>query len=1423
MTVWRVTVEEYDGTGHDVVIDASDEATVSDLRDELSSRGFSRGNLLFDGQRTSEGITLEESPLQHGSYISTKGRLSNPGPGWYLVAVAGPDTGIWTAITQEGVSVGRSSLCDLAVNDSALSGKHFVAKKMNNKIVIEDLDSTNGTMVEGEVIDGQLEVAEGTYIGAGVTTFGILRIQDSAIATTLAKLGSTVPFQRRFRDALNSLPQSLKHPSPPGEKSSASRRSILSFIIPLFSTAGFGLMMGLSSGGSVGRRLAIMLPIMALGPLFIAIDSLRRRKLEAREEAEEKAEYERKRGVFLKELERVRREERDRDRWMATPAGIASLLTHVRHSRLWERLDSDEDFCEVAMGLYSCPSDVKVEGRPEEAEFQFDEHWAAVLRHSLVRDGPAAVIGPMGRARALARSLLLDLATSHSPNDVKIWLVTDVESVESSDWNDVRWLPHTFMGEGQNYIFATSQHRATALSALRSIINERRGDERREGISLPVHVVVIDCVNLIEIEELTDLLVDGAPVGVVGLVLDELVTPEGTRAQLALGQLADDATFVSQTQPRAGSVRSFEMTAKCFGSAARSMAAYRPAGSSREVLGGSEVIRLVDLIDAEIDPEGADRVIDRWRGGGTSKVRIGGLGDLITEVDIMRDGPHGLVGGTTRSGKTEFLKSLITALAVANHPDDLSIVIVDFKGGVDHELSALLPHVIDLSTNHNVDSFVRTVRLIEAELERRQREFKGVGAPNFDAYRAARQANPSLLPIPRLLIVIDEFSELLSSETGKANLSSVESITRVGGGLGVHLLLVTQNFENQLPSQIAANAGLRICFRVQEANHSKAVLNSPEAATIPKERIGRAFLRSHGGRVVEFQAARVAGPLPGKEAVTAPVSARIVPLSAVADAPPEAPIVDVPAADTDMYAVVEVIRSAAARTGWTSPVVPWPKDLPRNLTIGDFTGTDMDWPVGLLDEPERQRQSPVGLEVLGSNVLFLGGAEARLGEVLRAVATNGVIRRSPEQLHLYVIDQLGQGLSSLLAFPHTGGVAERNEPLAMRIMRLVAAEVGRRKSRLSELGMATIQELSASTNEDFPEIVLVVHGADRLLMHGEAQPSPILAPLLGLLSESVGTGVRVLMSGPSSLAHHRIGSSIGRRFVLMCPDPQEYSALGVHRSLYSGLDGFGRAVDVASGHLMQFAAIPSTPEASATEVIRALGYRMTERWKETEGSPRLPVKVRELLWPMPISQVISSAPPPEVHQPVAMSINTETGELAWLDADEDGPAFVVCGSPKSGRSNALIASATLMSQNGWDVLGLPLSRRSPVASGVFPGTVVHQEDLKAVGETRKPVALFIDDAHKWVGEVDGLQSLLDGPGPRTVLVAGPTEFFGGRSDLLRVLPSRCALVLAPQSGMDASLFGVRRLNDEVLRDTRPGRGILVVSGELMGAQVPLAI
>ena len=423
MTVWRVTVEDDSGTSQDVVIDAPEEATVLDLWSELASR-FQIEPLTHDGEPIEDPIMLENSPLRHGSYISTRTQEPEPGPGWYLVAVAGPDTGVWIPITSEGVSVGRHSSCSLVVKDSALSGRHFVVRLADQGVVIEDLRSTNGTIVEGDLVKSQTELSDGTYIGAGVTTFGILRIDSSAIAPEFSKIGSTIPFQRRFRDALNPLPKSLTHPSPPSDNAASSRRSILSYIIPLLSTAGFGLLMARpwewGEDGFDSTRLLIMLPIMALGPLFIAIDSLRRRKSEARANAEKKADYEQERSRLIERLERVRRDERDRDRWAATPAGIASLLTRIRHSKLWERSDSDEDFCEVAIGLYGRPSDISVEGRPDNSTLPFDNHWAAVLRHSLVREGSLAVIGPMARTRALARSLLLDLATSHSPNDVKI-------------------------------------------------------------------------------------------------------------------------------------------------------------------------------------------------------------------------------------------------------------------------------------------------------------------------------------------------------------------------------------------------------------------------------------------------------------------------------------------------------------------------------------------------------------------------------------------------------------------------------------------------------------------------------------------------------------------------------------------------------------------------------------------------------------------------------------------------------------------------------------------------------------------------------------------------------------------------------------------------------------------------------------------
>ena len=193
----------------------------------------------------------------------------------------------------------------------------------------------------------RLMYRDGTYIAAGSTTFCVSQIESDAIAPQAPKVGSTVPFQRRFREALEPLPAKLRHPAPPSEPSESSRRSWFSFLIPIVSTGGFFLAM--SIGGDRGPNklyLLFMLLPQYFSSLIVGSSAGDRR----RSRAKKKAEYEESCGRFRAELENARMEERRRDRWAATPPGLAGLLTRVHHSRLWERSATDEDFCEVAIG-----------------------------------------------------------------------------------------------------------------------------------------------------------------------------------------------------------------------------------------------------------------------------------------------------------------------------------------------------------------------------------------------------------------------------------------------------------------------------------------------------------------------------------------------------------------------------------------------------------------------------------------------------------------------------------------------------------------------------------------------------------------------------------------------------------------------------------------------------------------------------------------------------------------------------------------------------------------------------------------------------------------------------------------------------------------------------------------------------------------
>lgn len=226
-----------------------------------------------------------------------------------------------------------------------------------------------------------------------------------------------------------------------------------------------------------------------------------------------------------------------------------------------------------------------------------------------------------------------------------------------------------------------------------------------------------------------------------------------------------------------------------------------------------------------------------------------GLGpDGPVFADLFADGPHGLIAGTTGSGKSVLLQTWIAALCRSKEPDQLRLILMDFKGGAAFSSLAGLPHVESCSDNLDLRSALRTLRSVQAEVRYREAVLKTSGCPDIDAHNRAGSGPP----LPRILVVIDEFQVLTADFP--PGVEALESLTALGRSLGIHIVLATQKPSGVITSRMRTNIALRICMRVREASDSLEVLDSPVAADFPPDRPGMGCI-STGHRSDMFRAA----------------------------------------------------------------------------------------------------------------------------------------------------------------------------------------------------------------------------------------------------------------------------------------------------------------------------------------------------------------------------------------------------------------------------------------------------------------------------------------------------------------------------------------------------------------------------------------
>lgn len=1410
MSLWRVRIDDARSGAHDVVIDASPDSLVDDLKLSLAAAGFSSG---VSGLAMSAGRTLADLRLAHGASIACGGPSPSSRqrrPGTYLVVVGGLRAGSFLRVEPHEQLVGRSPEAHLRVEDALVGRQHCSVRLAPDLgVVITDLGSTSGTVAEGRPIETPTTVEPGKVVQCGATLLAV----EEVVARDLPALADVDdgarPFARHFREALTPIPLRLRAPSPLPEEEPTSRGTWWRPLLPLFSGVALALLTG---------RWQFLI-VMALGPIVLLVESQRTKKARVKARAQKvaraQAEFNEHQAVVGSTLA----EEQLRRRRLAPGAGLAIVHATLQTRQLWARASEDEDFASVTVGYASLATALTIEGQSQQ---QPSELWRVPVVVPLVQTGSLAILGAPKRSQAVARGLLLSLAASHSPNDLRIWVLTD--ELRAPGWDFARWLPHSFLDGGGARLAVDADARGALLKLLGQVLESRLEAASKTSlgsVQLPLDVVVLDWAGSASNEDVAALLSKGGRLGILGLAVEAEMMLEGVGGTVRLSSHADAATFESRLQPRVDGMVVAEVDAQAATTAARALAGLRPAvGAAGQADPGE--IRLLDLL-----PEGTDdaALAATWgRAAPSTRVVVGRSSGTLMHVDVVKDGPHGLVGGTTRSGKTEFLKTLFASLMIANSPDELSILIVDFKGGVDHAAFLDVPHVISLTTNADVDRFSRTIELLVAEQRRRQRVFAACGAANIDAYAAVRRSDPSALPMPRLLVVVDEFGELLSTETGKAHLKALESVTRVGSALGVHLLLVTQTFEGQLPAQIAANTGLRICFRVQQPSDSKVVLDTGAAAGIPKGRPGRAYSRSQRGDLVEFQSARVAGRRPDLRTGPPPVRVLPAPLGALVGFSTAELHEEVPLAESDLAAILESLRQAARRTGWTASAIPWPEELPRLVPVTTlFQGPAGHVPLGLADVPDEQAQEAVFVGPDDEQVLIVGGPSSGAGAALLTLATSASVRMTPDLLHLYAIDLADGVLAPLASLPNVGSVAVRNEPLSLKIVRRLLDMAAERRALMASHGVSSAGDL-AGRGVALPRVVLALHGAERLVAKEENSATPLTAAVLRLLAETPGTGIHLWLTGTSVLGYHRLGTSIARRVVLPIPDTNELPNLGVPRGSAAALDGPGRGYDVVEKRVVQLASLSDRPgEVPAADVVRALGVRLHDRWRGSAGGPE---RLVDVTWPLPFELVALDAmvPPDSDDHPFPVGIDLGRGEWAWLDAVEDGPVIGVVGATRSGRSSALLAIAELGRAAGWRIIGLPASRRSrlwhPDATldqvlGVSAAQPVQ------LGELHEQTIIMVDDAHRLEVDDIGLSKLLHAEHPVVLVVAGAVDFVSRRSGFLRTLPRmRSGIVLAPSGSGDGSAFGLSRIPDAALAEGRAGRGLLVSNGEWREHQLP---
>ncbi len=937
----------------------------------------------------------------------------------------------------------------------------------------------------------------------------------------------------------------------PPAKPQKNRSNLLTGLLP---SLGMLLTSGLmaSMGGNMMVFSLISGAMAIVTAVLTAIQNSVAFKRESKERIEKYLKYADNKRL---EITKYRNFERDALNTMYPDIPKEQSLFKKFSSDLFDRQINDEDFLQIRLGTGSIKAIREIEYKkqerleieddlqliPEKISEEFFVLSDAPVICDLKENNGIGIVGNEENRFSIFKNIIIDICARQYYSDVQLFFVADKNHKNRMEW--LRLLPYV-SNEKVHYrnIACDSASKNRMFDFLFKELSQREQGKKGEYIivffydecGFQTHPISKFIDKLKELSCAFVFMEDwkrNIPQGCSSLILIESDTA-GTLVDVSDQNKKTDFTYKSISNEDARQI--VNLLAPVY------TEEISLEGSLTKNISMFEMLNIFVIDDLNLEK--------RWKNSKVyqsmaAPIGVTKTGVISLDLHDKAHGPHGLVAGTTGSGKSEVLQTYILSMATLFHPYEVAFVIIDFKGGGMVNQFKDLPHLLGAITNIDGKEINRSLKSIKAELQKRQRLFAEAEVNHIDKYIQKYKQGKVKDPIPHLVLIVDEFAELKAEQSDF--MKELISAARIGRSLGVHLILATQKPFGQVDDQIWSNSRFKLCLKVQSQEDSNEVLKSPLAAEIKEP--GRAYFQVGNNEIFELFQSAYSGA-PEKVTDTNIKEFTIYEVSLTGNRTPVFVQKRKKLSGTNITQLEAIVRhvSEYCRENKISrlpniclPSLPVCIEYPETIrkTNGKFE-------IGLFDDPDNQIQESAWIDLDNKNTFILGSSQYGKTNILQSIIRTIAVSETPITASIYIIDFGSMVLKNFEELNHVGGVVCSSEDEKLKnLFKMLFMEISERKKKLVSVGVSSYGSYVEAGYTDFPRIYLLIDNLTALIeLYLETDES-----LLHIAREGLAVGISIIAANTQTAGvGYKYLSNFANKIALHCNDSTEYMSIFDH-------------------------------------------------------------------------------------------------------------------------------------------------------------------------------------------------------------------------------------------------------------------------------------